>query len=106
MMDSRLVGARGFEPPTSQSRTERSTKLSHAPPTSKIITHFPSHVQLIYNAFNSVIPHRVLYDIMTYLHLSFLFSLTRMSTAGIIVVSIILRSRSGRYSNYGFDTRV
>ena len=32
-----LVGARGFEPPTSQSRTERSTKLSHAPPTSKII---------------------------------------------------------------------
>ena len=26
-----LVGARGFEPPTSRSRTERSTRLSHAP---------------------------------------------------------------------------
>jgi hypothetical protein len=26
-----LVGARGFEPPTSASRTLRSTKLSHAP---------------------------------------------------------------------------
>src|SRR5215207_3852789 len=25
------VGARGFEPPTSRSRTERSTRLSHAP---------------------------------------------------------------------------
>jgi hypothetical protein len=31
-----LVGARGFEPPTSRSRTERSTRLSHAP-TSKVI---------------------------------------------------------------------
>ena len=28
-----MVGARGFEPPTSRSRTERSTRLSHAPPT-------------------------------------------------------------------------
>jgi hypothetical protein len=27
----RLVGARGFEPPTSRSRTVRSTRLSHAP---------------------------------------------------------------------------
>src|SRR5215217_8828927 len=26
-----LVGARGFEPPTSRSRTVRSTRLSHAP---------------------------------------------------------------------------
>jgi hypothetical protein len=26
-----LIGARGFEPPTSRSQTERSTKLSHAP---------------------------------------------------------------------------
>ena len=26
-----VVGARGFEPPTSRSRTERSTRLSHAP---------------------------------------------------------------------------
>ncbi len=26
-----MVGARGFEPPTSRSRTERSTRLSHAP---------------------------------------------------------------------------
>src|SRR5215204_830456 len=26
-----LIGARGFEPPTSRSRTERSTRLSHAP---------------------------------------------------------------------------
>ena len=25
------IGARGFEPPTSRSQTERSTKLSHAP---------------------------------------------------------------------------
>gem|GEM_PF-2416122 len=29
----RVVGAGRFELPTSQSRTERSTKLSHAPPT-------------------------------------------------------------------------
>ena len=27
----RLVGARGFEPPTSSSRTMRATKLRHAP---------------------------------------------------------------------------
>jgi hypothetical protein len=27
----KLVGASGFEPPTSRSRTVRSTKLSHAP---------------------------------------------------------------------------
>ncbi len=26
-----MVGASGFEPPTSRSRTVRSTKLSHAP---------------------------------------------------------------------------
>src|SRR5690606_1799365 len=26
-----MVGARGFEPPTSRSRTVRSTRLSHAP---------------------------------------------------------------------------
>jgi hypothetical protein len=26
-----LIGAEGFEPPTSRSQTERSTKLSHAP---------------------------------------------------------------------------
>ena len=32
MMDSGfLVGATGFEPATSASRTQRSTKLSHAP---------------------------------------------------------------------------
>ena len=28
---SEMVGASGFEPPTSRSRTVRSTKLSHAP---------------------------------------------------------------------------
>jgi hypothetical protein len=28
-----MVGARGFEPPTSRSRTVRSTRLSHAPKT-------------------------------------------------------------------------
>ena len=28
---SKMVGARGFEPPTSRSRTVRSTRLSHAP---------------------------------------------------------------------------
>ncbi len=28
-----LVGARGFEPPTFRSRTERATRLRHAPPT-------------------------------------------------------------------------
>jgi hypothetical protein len=33
-----LVGVRGFEPPTSQSRTERSTKLSHTPTTTKSIS--------------------------------------------------------------------
>src|SRR6266511_3960374 len=33
----RLVGARGFEPPTSRSRTERSTRLSHAPTSEWII---------------------------------------------------------------------
>jgi hypothetical protein len=32
-----LVGARGFEPPTSRSRTERSTRLSHAPTSRWII---------------------------------------------------------------------
>ena len=32
-----LVGARGFEPPTSRSRTERSTRLSHAPTSRRII---------------------------------------------------------------------
>ena len=32
-----LVGARGFEPPTSRSRTERSTRLSHAPNASGMI---------------------------------------------------------------------
>ena len=32
LMDCKLlVGARGFEPPTSRSRTVRSTRLSHAP---------------------------------------------------------------------------
>src|SRR2546423_11066424 len=30
-MANAVVGARGFEPPTSRSRTVRSTKLSHAP---------------------------------------------------------------------------
>lgn len=36
-----MVGVRGFEPPTSASRTQRSTKLSHTPEvaTSVIITH-------------------------------------------------------------------
>ena len=33
-----MVGAKGFEPSTSQSRTERSTKLSHAPPTERNYT--------------------------------------------------------------------
>jgi hypothetical protein len=33
-----LVGARGFEPPTSRSRTERSTRLSHAPTTRRVYT--------------------------------------------------------------------
>ena len=32
---SKMVGASGFEPPTSRSRTVRSTKLSHAPTRSK-----------------------------------------------------------------------
>src|SRR6266542_280958 len=32
-----MVGARGFEPPTSRSRTERSTRLSHAPTSEWII---------------------------------------------------------------------
>ena len=34
----KLVGARGFEPPTSASRRRRSTRLSHAP-----ITYFKNH---------------------------------------------------------------
>jgi hypothetical protein len=34
-----VVGARGFEPPTSRSRTVRSTKLSHAPMLCAIQTH-------------------------------------------------------------------
>ena len=34
----KLVGARGFEPPTSRSRTERSTRLSHAPTTRRVYT--------------------------------------------------------------------
>ena len=34
----KMVGARGFEPPTSRSRTERSTRLSHAP-TTKLCRH-------------------------------------------------------------------
>ena len=33
-----MVGARGFEPPTSRSRTERSTRLSHAPTMIWILT--------------------------------------------------------------------
>jgi hypothetical protein len=30
-LKTKLVGARGFEPPTSRSQTERSTRLSYAP---------------------------------------------------------------------------
>jgi hypothetical protein len=40
-----LVGARGFEPPTSRSRTERSTRLSHAPTFPKGI-HFAPQINL------------------------------------------------------------
>ena len=32
-----MVGARGFEPPASASRTQRSTRLSHAP-TLKVVS--------------------------------------------------------------------
>ena len=32
----RMVGARGFEPPTSSSRTKRATKLRYAPMTSSV----------------------------------------------------------------------
>src|SRR5437588_725247 len=38
-MANDVVGARGFEPPTSRSRTVRSTKLSHAPMLCTIQTH-------------------------------------------------------------------
>ena len=31
LLSFNMVGARGFEPPTSRSRTVRSTRLSHAP---------------------------------------------------------------------------
>ena len=34
-----MVGARGFEPPASASRTQRSTRLSHAP-TKKGLTNY------------------------------------------------------------------
>ena len=33
----KLVGVGGFEPPTSRSRTERSTKLSHTPTRGRIL---------------------------------------------------------------------
>ena len=41
-----MVGARGFEPPTSRSRTERSTRLSHAPTSKAIIGKAASTVKL------------------------------------------------------------
>ena len=37
----KLVGARGFEPPTSRSRTVRSTRLSHAPSNKYQIVGYP-----------------------------------------------------------------
>src|SRR5438132_14303671 len=42
-----LVGARGFEPPTSRSRTERSTRLSHAPTSRWIIGKGARSVKLV-----------------------------------------------------------
>ena len=33
----KMVGVGGFEPPTSRSRTERSTKLSHTPTRGRIL---------------------------------------------------------------------
>src|ERR1700709_1237173 len=39
-MKGKMVGARGFEPPASWSRTRRSTKLSHAPTNSLSLTLF------------------------------------------------------------------
>ena len=41
-----MVGASGFEPPTSRSRTVRSTKLSHAP-TSTISTTLSHALQIV-----------------------------------------------------------
>ena len=45
-----VVGARGFEPPTSRSRTERSTRLSHAPTSKWIIGKAVHSVKLDKNA--------------------------------------------------------
>ncbi len=38
--DLRLVGARGFEPPTSRSQTERTTRLCYAPSRSIVAVMF------------------------------------------------------------------
>src|SRR5882672_1396680 len=46
-----VVGARGFEPPTSRSRTERSTRLSHAPTSEWIIGNAARGVKLHQNSF-------------------------------------------------------
>src|SRR5882672_11679054 len=48
-----VVGARGFEPPTSRSRTERSTRLSHAPTSSWIIGKRSHPVKLTLNSLTS-----------------------------------------------------
>src|SRR5688572_9331496 len=40
----RVVGATGFEPAASRSRTERSTKLSHAPKKPSLPYPFPLHL--------------------------------------------------------------
>jgi hypothetical protein len=37
--NTKLIGARGFEPPTSWSQTTRSTKLSYAPDMQRVVYH-------------------------------------------------------------------